>query len=330
MDPLFAGEVGRGGVPRDRQGRALLRPKGTNLTLPYTAASALAEYLTDDRWLSRHQERLVARGIGLREDLAALAAASPWTPDFEDPEDRRDRTNAQYGRELDEIIVRAKDAAGADIKADWGTAVHRFAEPAMADHPVPTRMQADIAAWRRAIRGIEIVATELFVACDELMSAGTLDHLARIPGIPGLVVLDNKTGRIKPFELGIQTSTYANGEIYDRETGERTTFEEAFGESVNLETAVLGWIPAGEGKVVFKTIDIEQGYRNALLATQVRLTREESHRLGKEIDLAALARVKAADLISAATTPQEMSAIYQQFKDVWTDDLTALGRERLS
>jgi hypothetical protein len=278
FDPLDDGPgIGRDGIPRDRWDRPLLIPVDGGDRKPYTSISTLSEALGDTFGLDIWDRRMIARGIGLSEDLAALAGAEPYNTGLGEPDKGAMK---ESGRRLDEIIERARDVAKAHQKRDHGTAFHGLTEPDNREHTVvPERMRPDVDSfWAELERlGIEIVATELFIVNEGLQSAGTFDHFVRVPGIDGLVVLDKKTGVYHPEKCRIQLACYAGGELYDKETDERIPFESAFG-PVNQEIGITAHTAALSGKTVLYEEDLVLGRRAAAAAIWVRDYRKTSGR----------------------------------------------------
>src|SRR5688500_8931273 len=90
-DVLMGEDVGRGGVPRDGYDRALLVPRGLTTRTPYTSASALADYISNPYALHRWEKRYLARGLGMREDLAALAGAETYNTGFAEEDQKENR-----------------------------------------------------------------------------------------------------------------------------------------------------------------------------------------------------------------------------------------------
>jgi hypothetical protein len=269
-DPLDDGPgIGRDGIPRDRYDRPLLVPVGGGERQPYTSVSTLSDALTDTRGLDIWDRRMIARGIGLSEELAALAAAEPYHTGLGE---RDVKAMKESGRRLDELIDRARDVAKAHQKRDYGTAFHGLTEPGNRDHVVvPLRMKPDVDSfWARLDEhGMEIVATECFVVNETLGAAGTFDHLVRVPGIEGLVIMDKKTGVYHPENCRIQMAAYAGGELYDKETDERIPFAEAFG-PVNQEIGITAHTAAMSGVTDFYEEPLEVGRKAAAAALWVR------------------------------------------------------------
>jgi hypothetical protein len=279
-DPLDDGPgIGRDGIPRDRWDRPLLIPVGGGDRQPYTSISTLSDALTDSYGLDRWDRRMIVRGIGLSEDLAALAAAEPYNTGLGESDKGAMK---ESGRRLDEIIERARDVAKAHQKRDYGTAFHGFTEPDNRDQTVvPIRMQPDVESFWAELerRGIEIVATEIFVVNESLRSAGTFDHLVRVPGITDLVVLDKKTGVYHPENCRIQLAAYAGSQVYDKETDERIPFEAAYG-PVDQEIGITAHTVAIGGTTVCYEEPLEIGRRAAAAALWVREYRKVNGRKG--------------------------------------------------
>lgn len=262
--------TGRGGVRRDSRGRALLVPKGlagTDVRAPYSSASGLADHISDDSFLHTWQMRYLARGLGQREDLAALAALETYHTGL-DPLDIAEKRSS--GRALDRIIERALDHVKIHEKADYGTVVHGFTEPGLDLSVCPERMRHDVESFWEVVRREAIVLsmTEAFTANDATMTAGTFDHLLRMPHplLQGYVVADKKTGRVDPHHWAIQLATYAYGELYDTETDTRLPWP---GE-VNRKYALMSHIPALRGVTDLYVLDIEIGWEMAQIAAKVR------------------------------------------------------------
>jgi len=339
IDPLTDEPIGRGGVRRDRYDNALLFPRGIPKRVPYTSASSMADIISSQYAIHLWEKRYLARGLGMREDLAALCGAEVYTTGF-GLEDIGE--NKASGRRLDEHIRRALDTARVHEKADYGTAGHLLTEPGQieAGGYVPERMRADVAAFQKAMRGLPILATELFVANDRLMSAGTFDHLLdgdiiaevhpELETQGTVVVQDKKFGKLKPGAFAVQMAVYATSELYDTETDERMTFEEAFGKPMNTRWGITAHIPAGEGRCDLLPTDLTDGLAAAEHAIWVRAWQKRNDQLRKPLDTNALESAAARRAVLTARSREELSHLYGKFEDVWTDELTQLGMKALT
>lgn len=338
-------EVGRGGVRRDHSGRAMLLMAGTDVRAAYTAASSLSDYIQNHYAIRIWERRYLARGVGMRPDLAMLAAAETYSTGFAEEDDRENKAS---GRRLDQIIDRALDQARVHERADWGTAVHQLTEPGATRRGsvIPDAMRPDVEAWERETRGVDIVATELFVANDALMAAGTFDHVfdgdddalaSQIHAVTGidvtgtLVCVDKKTGRLKGPEASVQMAVYVGGELYDGATDVRTTFEERFGKPMNLEVGILAHIPAQTGKAELLPLDLVAGREAAEHAVWVRDWQKSTLKnLHEPLDTRLLARGRVERLIAGAASIGELTELWRAYQDVWDDTLTDRAQFRVS
>lgn len=268
-------------LPQDRgpervNGAPQLIPRGletSGIRSSYSRASGLAEHIENQAHIHRWEMRYLAKAMGQNEDLAALAAVERYSTGVSDAVQGYEKS--QSGRNLDEIIARALDRVRIHEKADRGTAIHGATEPGA---PVGVeRHWPAVQAFEEINRRecIELVATEVFTACDPIMSAGTFDHLVRIPGHPLFsnpwgnplyVVADKKTGRFSPFEWAIQISSYANGEPYNLETDERPGWPG----DVCKEWGLVWQIDPDTSEVKLWVIDIAFGWEMAQVAAKVR------------------------------------------------------------
>lgn len=204
-DPLADEDpIERDGVRRDQYGRPLLIPPGGGPRQWYTSVSTLSDTLGDTFGLDRWDRRMIARGIGLSEELAARAACEPYNTGLGEPDKKEMK---ESGRRLDEIIEEARIIAKAHQKRDWGTAFHGATEPD--NEPFvnpPKRMMPAVISFRERCKEyrVEIVATELFIVNEQFRAAGTLDHLVRIPGYEGLLIFDKKG---LPLDTPLPTTT---------------------------------------------------------------------------------------------------------------------------
>jgi hypothetical protein len=271
------------GPQRDRWGRPCLIPAGKTAKdrTAYTRISTLSGFVADDFGLSTWKLRLAAVGLAQREDLCAMIAALPPLNDLKC--DKTTLTKAQKDQDadtkakLDSYLELAHDVAGGNYKANYGTAVHGFIEHDNAE-AAPERMAADAqsALDGMAQHGIEVICSEVFVANDEIMAAGSFDHLVRHPTL-GIVVADVKTGMVtgKALQFAVQMAGYVNGEVYDCETDTRAPLESLTGgERINRNIGLLVHVPLGGKRTEFYRVDLMRGRHLARLATHVRSARK--------------------------------------------------------
>lgn len=356
-DPLSAAPHPETGLRRGRQGRPKLIPKGLSTRIEYTRASALSAYITGggQYGLERWTKRLILRGAGIRPDLARMAAAEDYQ---QQPGTEKDTLYYEAGRNIDGYVEEAIIAAGGHDKANWGTAVHSLVRPGssgvMAAEDV--ELAKSVEGFHAAMRGIAIVGSEIFVANDDLLTAGTFDGALDIPsqllpdlmpetraiwGDEPLVCGDWKTGELHIIEHIVQMATYCRGEIYDVDTDERSTFAEVLGRPMRTDVGLVVRIPPNlanhpvpEKRVKLYLVDLDEGYRLAKVAAYVRQM-QKTQSLGvmrelKPIDLAH-ARIRTTmTRLGPDLTTQALSAIYARWKDDWTPELTEFGQGLLA
>lgn len=242
-------------VPRDRWGRPLIVPADGGKPRPYVRVSTLAKVLDDKTALTKWKQRMTAVGIGMRPDLAAKAAAV------------RDDKKA-----LDEVVEEAMTVAGSSVGANIGTTLHALTEHldagTLPEH-VPDQLWPDLTAYENAMRGITVIASEIFVVADDIQAAGSFDRLVALPD-GRMAVADIKTGQHEPnypHGAATQIGVYAHGTPY-RHPGERAASLAEAG--VSQDVGLLIHLPAGQGRCDLYLLDIAAGWEIARTATRVR------------------------------------------------------------
>lgn len=334
IDPLDdLAPLGRGGVPRDRWERPLLYKADGTGPFPYTSASTVADTLADDYGLNRWDRRMIAKGVGMDNELSAMAGSSTYSTALGE---RDQGKNREAGRLLDEIVERGRDRALAHQKRDWGTAFHQLTEDRDPLGDMSDAMRADVESFWEALDRLRItvLATEVFVAWDELMIAGTFDHLAIAPWAPLPFVIDKKTGVLHPEKDMVQLTPYARGDIYeidDDGNHKRTSFAERFGMKVDTTFGITAHTPALSGKTTLYPHDLDAGYESAKLAMKVREHRKaykkstKTPQLGDEMMHQFIkSRIDELDVTGTASV-ETMKVLYQDYKDVWTEELSSYG-----
>lgn len=257
-------------VERDGWGRPKIiplvngKPDLTAKLVPYTRVSTLASKGDDTTGLSKWQQRVVALGIvrnrALYQKLAVIDT---------DDDPLRNRVS-----DLTKVVETALTFGGADQAADSGTNFHELTEAADSGQFIsPGAIAAPelgraLSSYLTETRELKVEAAELFVVNDEAKAAGTLDRLYRLPN-GAVVVGDIKTGRDEPNypgKVSSQCATYANGKRYDVVTGERSVLHE----DLDPTKGLLVHAPLGTGVVTLYELDLEWGWRKALLSVQIR------------------------------------------------------------
>lgn len=286
---------------------------------------------------------MVAKGVGMSRELSALAGSSRYdTRIGEEDEDR----NREEGLVLDEVILHAKELAGAHQKARWGSAFHRFAEQEDPLGEPPEDMAPDLEAFRRTLKrlGIKILDTEVFVVNETLGAAGSFDYLLSVPWCDNLVIGDSKTGVLKLDQDEIQLAGYATSEIYDRDTDERIPFVEKYGMHTDKELAYTIHTSVMSGESLLYPLGIAQGFASAVLARDVHRRNSEARKRYtkkrcKPLDVEAIAAQQVEYLLQALETEahtftfegirQALKELHAAHKDIWRSEWTQRGARLL-
>jgi hypothetical protein len=253
-------------IKRDRYDRPLITPPSGGKPVGYTRTSTFAKALSDVSGLTRWQLRMAMKGTVLnwrafdqRMDGATNDLA------IGDPEDNR------Y---LDMLIAKGHDAAGGNLAAFKGTAIHALTE--WVDEGEEFEEDAEgyadympfVREYQTLTTGLEMLDVETFCVQDDVQVAGTFDRLVRLHD--GRVVIgDLKTGKTtneSPWETTVQIATYANSKRYDPETGERSEIHP----DLDRTKGLLIHVPSNGAQAGLYLLDIEQGWEAAMLAVKVR------------------------------------------------------------
>jgi len=257
-------------IPRDRYGRPIIPPASGGKPKPYTRVTTLAETLDDRYNLEKWKQRQVAVGLMLRRDLLNLVAA------------QKDDKAA-----LDKTCDEAISAASGGAAANTGTALHSLTEQLHkgADHTlIPEHLRDDIAAYQACLErhAIEVVGVEMFVVCEALECAGTLDRLMKVGG--HLCIGDLKTGAgavdYGMTGIAIQLACYANAETRWVD-GDHYPMP-----PMNKSRAYVFHLIPGSGHCELVEVDIVAGWEAAHKAKWVRDWRKRKD-LGRSVTSAA-------------------------------------------
>ncbi len=244
-------------IPRDRWGRPLIEPVDGGKPVPYTRMSTLAKALDDKTALTKWKQRQTIIGLAARPDLVQVAQSVKGDD-----------------RKLDEIAETAMVAAESERAANLGTALHALSEQvdAGADiNDLPEWARADMAAYRAALTGVEMIAMEMFVVVGEIQAAGTFDRLVRLPD-GRVVVADLATGEHEPrYPMGVtqQIAGYSRGHLYDAEKG-RVGHLPTLG--ISQDVGLLIHAPAGTGTCDLYLLDLHVGWDLVRVSLAVRET----------------------------------------------------------
>lgn len=307
------------GPRRDQWGRYLLPDPDTGKERAWTRATTLSSTLADTYGLTRWQMRMVAKGLGMRSDLLALAAAA----------------HVDDKQTLDRVANDAKEAAGSSAGANSGTALHSFTEAVdRGEEPaVPDPWAADIDAYRATMAAHQVTVhpewIERITICPRFGVAGTFDRILTLAD-GRRVIGDVKTGKDLSYswgEIAVQLALYAHATHIWNGTGWDTM------PVVDPSEAVVMWLPVGRAVCELHTVNIVDGWAMAQVAFEVRKWRarrnlarqlvapgEVGQRLARSVQARSVERA-----IAGAGSVDELIALWEvhDAAGTWTSAHTA-------
>jgi hypothetical protein len=291
-----SGAHGEKETKRDRYGRYLIPHPDTGKEQAWTRATTFAKSISDTYALSQWGLRMALLGATMRPDLVRRAHGKHVRADK---------------KLLDELTAELKDAAGAKVAANDGTAMHSFTEladrawhspggPRSVMDQVPPDCRAMVETYISLLEetGLEPVADliEFTTVVKQYGVAGTSDNCYRLTKplmlkigraevqlLPGEYVIgDKKTGRDLDYgwqEHAIQLSTYAQGintsGVWDRHE-EKWHPDPLNGAKVRTDAGVIIHLPVDPESEKTPTVyglDLESGWNAAVLCERVRAWR---------------------------------------------------------
>lgn len=313
------------GIKFDRWKRYVLPHPDTGEEAHFTRVTTIASTLADTYGLNQWAKRNVARGMGLRTDLAAMAAAA-------DPD--TDKST------LAGIVEQAEAAAGAKRGANNGTAFHKFAERHDRGEPlesmaIPPAFAADVQGYAAALksRSLRVVPDlmERIVYIAELGIVGTLDRVVSQPAGPTHshphAILDLKSGKDLSYswmEIAIQQACYAHA-THMWEKASKSWVEMP---SVDMSRALIAHSPIGTGHTEIYGVDLIKGWTLAKASMQVRAWRKDTYSW-----LVAPDDPKAVvlHLISQAASREALAKLWEIHRDQFAEaDVMAAAQQRLA
>jgi len=304
------------------RGRYKLPHPVTGKVQLFSRVSTIARTIADTYHLDKWEGRMIAKGMGLRPDLAELTRSLDVTDDRE---------------ELQKLAQQAKEAAGGSVGANMGTALHKHCERQDGGEDVlagrlPAKTRADLEAYRDFLRHkhIEIMPeyNERVVFTLATNSVGRIDRIAwdrELWALPRVIDLktqkDMKWGGL---EITSQQAMYGHADFM---WNERTAEWEPMPE-VDTQTSIVIWLPVGKAFAQDFYVPIDKGWIDVKLALDVRTARKRARNYLQPVPDDREYRVR----LLRATSRQELSKIYSDAYDahVWTDELKAIGLARLT
>ena len=304
-------------IKRNQWGQPLIVPPGGGKAVGYQRVTTFIKVVESSFGLEQWKLRQVAVGLLARPDLCKAVEAHGPGYLAGDEDDKKT---------LDGVCKQALEAAASSGKATVGTALHRITERydrgALTFADCPDWAQPDLDAYRRATDGIEWLHIERMTVNDRLRVAGTPDRIGRGPD--GTVrVYDLKTGSMWASSCAAQMGVYANSQLYDIATGDRTDH------GADVDRAVVIHLPAGSGEARLRLVDIAAGWQVAsTIAPAV-----EAWQKRRDLDLGEVVVTPRLDVVAAvaqAATVDDLLELHARAvaAGVWTDDVRALFTAR--
>lgn len=242
---------------RDRWGRYLLPDPDTGKERAWTRATTISGILSDHYNIEIWAQRMVALGFVKRPELFVEMV----------------RTQETDKKEQKRIVGEAKEAGGANVASELGTAIHEACEARDRGEPFDARFELEVTTYRVKMKELELDILpgwiERIVIVPSLGVAGTLDRMVTRRGWQLPRMADLKTGATVHFselEHTIQQALYANATHYwDSETEELVEVP-----PIDKDSALIIHLPAGQGRCEVHDIDIAAGWEAAQIAAQVK------------------------------------------------------------
>jgi hypothetical protein len=334
-------DVSDEGIKRDRYGRYLIPDPVTGVEKSWTRATTWAKTISDTYKLHQWQERMTAKGLTMRPDLFARIMTT---------EDKN---------ELNQICEEAKNAAGAKVGANMGTALHSFTEAKDRGEEVrsmPAILKTAVDSYSSALEAQHLLPIRDFIEAviivPELGVAGRLDRILTNTAPVGrweeaghVFIGDVKTAANIGYswlEVSIQLAIYAHAaKIWDPKN---KVFRDM--PKVDQHEAIVMHMPvpsaANTGYTDLYRVNIAKGWEYALLAGQIRDARKDRSLavrlgetiMGKPVPVQVTnSRAQGIDWVARidqATCMADLSEIWKEAttRGEWTDDLEAHGLNR--
>lgn len=294
-------------------------PEGGKSTDRYTRVTTGAKALEDTTGLEKWKLRNVVLGLKDSPDLLESIDL------FAEP---REVTN-----QLNRVADKAQEKAGAKQASELGTAIHAWTEAVERDGmsvaEVPDQFRPYVQAYlaRLAEWGISTVPgmVERIVYHSGTGWVGTLDRIYQLADGTQVIgdVKTSKSLRYSVLGFATQLSVYADADYMLRLDGSGWDPMPPVGNAYG----VIAHVPSNQpGVCEMVTIDLEAGRAAIQLAEAVRHARATASggRIQDQWELPRPA-VSLEDQVRAARTAEDLSQLWADNQDLWTDELTNLG-----
>lgn len=316
----------------------LPHPETGKLT-SYTRASTVAKTLEDTWMLDSWAKRMML--IGLQRSVALQADLDQLLSEFQ-AQDVTGNPARELRTPLNDLSEEAQFRAGSKAAAEFGTAVHAWCE--FVDHggsiwDVPEMFRDWVIGYRRALADGGLTTdptwTERIVLNTKYGIAGTLDRLFWTHD-RYLHLGDIKTSRGMDYSwlyFAIQLAIYHGASHVLSPDG--THWEPM--PPLEPHTVLVAHLPREDPAAsCIVPIDLRFGQRALDIAMVVRRLRSGAEKSAPSVsyrldsmDTANQRWYAARFALEVSRTPAEMAAIWENHQDIWTDELTEIGRNSL-
>ncbi|AWY06532.1 exonuclease [Gordonia phage Trine] len=337
--------------PRYNYRRQYVLPdvEGKSLEAAYTRVTTGAKTLDDTAGLERWKIRSIVRGLRdnphLLEDIDV----------YQEPR--------EVNKELDRVADLAHEANGGAFASELGTAIHAWTEAVelgqVTASEVPAQFRGHVNAYLEAMAKWGITTpvdpsgrpyVERIVYNPTTEWVGTFDRIYQLADGSWAIgdVKTTKDYTYAALAISIQLGDYADSTLILSTDGQHW---EPMPE-VRKDLAVMAWVPsnATPPKAEMVSINLEAGRYAIEAALAVREMRAQAKNIIPNVlplprpeeasstpaaktpaggDLEA-ARAALRGLIRTCSTAEQLADVYDQYAEIWTEELTALGREVLS
>jgi hypothetical protein len=244
---------------------------------------------------------------------------------------------------IDAALDALDDARGGRFAAELGTAVHAWLEAVdlavVRPVDVPQQFSPYVWAYRDVLARHGLVAEPSYVErivlndCGEETIVGTLDRIYRVAATGELILGDIKTSRTLEYGYLAYSAQLA---LY----GFATRMFAADGSgwepmpTINDTFALIIHVPSDQPeRAEAVTIDLKFGAQTAVASMDARRRRKQAKKAVPFVHAIpsptsdSLRHVAARHAVQDILDPAQLSGIWEQFSDVWTPELTELGKQ---
>lgn len=323
----------------------------TSFARATTVSETMDNRYTLERWIQRQKVNAVMSGIEVEQTLADAEAHgdAPVSDILIEVGKLMTALRAELangnGTKTNDVVDMLDNMAGGRDSAELGEAVHAWLEAIdigqVRPADVPEMFVPYVAPYRDLLLRHALIPVPEYVErivyndMGEETIVGTLDRIYRVVDTGELVLGDVKTSKASNLEYSwltyaVQLVIYRLARLMLSTDG--TTWENM--PEITGKAMYLMHIPSDQpDRSACITLDGEFGWEGLQEAIKVRQLRT---RASKEAPFkhaiptpspAALRYAAARHAIQDISAPAELAVLWEEYQDVWDEDLTALGRQ---